>query len=200
MPRKQPQTSGGLLLVLPNTPWNSNLSLHLQPWSRKYTGTIVWTFTLTATLRLSSFWLSSPMGCIGLWQYAGRISFLYFLEIPRSALTGELFLSQIPEANLSHATLFKHSVPDQSCHDILLPFLYIPAIIYLWIQVCVHVTIDFFLIFQLVFLHSHHKVFFFSFSFSLSHFIEPTWSVCELSAYQCFSSHSSYHQSSKDVF
>lgn len=131
VPRKQPQTSGGLLLVLPNTPWNSNLSLHLQPWSRKYTGTILWTFTLTATLRLSSFWLSSPMGCIGLWQYAGRISFLYFLEIPRSALTGELFLSQIPEANLSHATLFKHSVPDQSCHDILLPFLYIPAIIYL---------------------------------------------------------------------
>ena len=63
--------------------------------SSRYSGAIVWTSALTATLRLSSsLWISSPQDCIGLGQCAGGISFLHVLKISRRALQSGLFLSQ----------------------------------------------------------------------------------------------------------
>ena len=107
-------------------------SLAAEPGSRRYSGALLWTYAVTATLRFSSsLWLSSPLGCTGHGQYAHWISFLWFLEIPRMPLQVGYFplkILQSPEANLPHATPFKHSVPDPLCQDSLLSLVYIPAL------------------------------------------------------------------------
>ena len=70
-------------------------SLGAAPGSSRYYGALLWTSTLTATLRFSSsLWLSSYWGCTDLRQYFHWISFLRFLEIPRSALHSGPFLYQ----------------------------------------------------------------------------------------------------------
>ena len=58
-------------------------------------------------------------------------TFLKYQEVPFQV--GYFFLKgfQSPEANLPHANPVKHSAPDPLCHDSLLPFLYIPALMYL---------------------------------------------------------------------
>ena len=120
-------------------------STHHQPQLRAYTcslgaacgssmyyGALLWTSTLTATLRFSSsLWLSSHQGCIDLRKYFPSSAFLNYQEVP--FLVGSFSLKGIksPKANLQHATLLKHSSPEPSCHDNVSPFLYIPALMYL---------------------------------------------------------------------
>ena len=66
--------------------WAYTCSLGAAPGSRRYSGAILWTSALIATLRFfSSFWLSSPWGCIGLRQYAGWFTsstFVKYIEGP----------------------------------------------------------------------------------------------------------------------
>ena len=98
-----------------------------------------------------------------------------FPEIPRRVFqVGYFSLNnfQSPEANLPHATPFKHSAPDPSGLDSLHPFFFFlscPAPMYLCWEVCTYGTLDFFLISHLLTLHRYNKFFlFFSLFFSLS--------------------------------
>ena len=108
-----------------------NCSLAAAPGSRRYSGAQLLIPALTAILRFSSsLWLSSPLDCTSHGQYAHWICFLCFLEIPRSAFPGGLFLSQnFTEAWVQIITChFFQALCHPLCQDSLLSLLYIPAL------------------------------------------------------------------------
>ena len=114
-----------------------------------------------------------PGGCIGSGQYAGWILFLHFLEIPRTSLPSGLFLSQRLSEPWDQPTPkpLPSLISEPLCHDSILLF-----------EICQHLcTYEdrcvymepwiFFLIFQLLFLHSYNKaliLFFLSYCLSVS--------------------------------
>lgn len=72
MPRKQPQTSGCWLWLLPNPASTTCLSIcacHLRaaPGARRHSGAVLWTSALTAPLRVSSSgWPSNTWAALAL--------------------------------------------------------------------------------------------------------------------------------------
>ena len=199
--------------ISPTTePAPAALELHLGP-----EGTLALSLDICSNSHTQVFCLSlaqqPPWSCSGLGQCAGWISFLHFLEIPRSALPSGLFLSQRLSEPWGQPTPkpLPSLISEQLCHDSILLF-----------EICQHLCtyedrcvymelLIFFLIFQLLFLHSYNKaliLFFLSYCLSVScllflfvsYFIDCTWSVQGLSAHQWFASHRGYqtHHSRTD--
>ena len=107
-----------------------------------YSGALVWTSARTSSLRLSSaLWLSNPRGCTDGVCLGGRGHMFKLGLLPPASMKYQLVpfkmgyftlkSFQSPEAPLCHASLFKLSAPDPSCHANLLTFSYNPTLMYL---------------------------------------------------------------------
>lgn len=148
VPRKQPQTSGCLLWILPKTPSTRNLSLHLQPWSCTWVQKILWRYLVDICTNSKShvFLLSlaqqPPRASLAVDSMLVRFSsaFLKYQQVPFQVGYFSLKDSQSLEANLPPATLFKHLAPHPSCHDNLLPSC-ISVHICIYEDRCVHVEL-----------------------------------------------------------
>ena len=193
--------------ISPTTePAPAALELHLGP-----EGTLALSLDICSNSHTQVFCLSlaqqPPWSCSGLGQCAGWISFLHFLEIPRSALPSGLFLSQSlsepwGQPTPCHTFQTLSSQPIMSWHA---SSFFISSCTYVFTNIGVYIcNYWFFLIFQLLFLHWYNNIllfflfFCFFHSILLDYLIDPTWSETKWSAHRLFSSHRGYQTQHRD--